>query len=206
MAVTSSLASQGWERYQKGDLEGAAELLGRAVVDRNAQPWVFYALGYSELALRHIGKAAGAWETVRAAAPDFRAVYLDLADAYMQLESYGRAIDVLKMADARWPGDMDILNATGTILVRRGALNDAIDTFKRATDVKPEDALAYFNLGRTYELRYVKTRRYSQSEARWISNRADLGNAIASYEQYVKLGGPFATQAREAIQNLQWLK
>ncbi|HEY3158043.1 MAG TPA: VWA domain-containing protein, partial [Vicinamibacterales bacterium] len=160
------LASQGWERYQKGDLEGAADLLGKAAVDPSARPWVHYALGYSELGLRHLAQAAEAWERVRAATPEFRAVYLDLADAYMQMESYSRAIDALKAADARWPGDMDVLNAMGTIQVRRGALDDAIKTFRKATDARPDDALAYFNLGRTYELRYFKMRRYSPTEAR----------------------------------------
>ena len=33
-----------------------------------------------------------------------------------------------------------------------------------------------------------------------------LKSAIASYEQYVKLGGPYETQARTAIHNLQWQK
>ncbi|MBI3493831.1 MAG: VWA domain-containing protein [Acidobacteria bacterium] len=206
IAASNSLASQGWERYQQGDLEGAADLLGRAVADRKGPAWVSYALGYSELGLRHFARAAEAWETVRATVPEFRTVYLDLADAYLQSESYGRALDVLKIADARWPGDMDILNATGTIQVRRGALDDAINTFTRATGAKPNDELAYFNLGRTYELRYFKMRRYSQPTARWMANPADLKSAIASYERYVKLGGPYETQAREAIQKLEWLK
>ena len=203
---TSSAASQGWNRYQQGDLEGAAEWLGKAVSDPNARPWVHYALGYSELALRHPDKAAQAWETVRAAVPEFRAVYLDLADAYVQMENFGRAIDVLRSADARWPGDVDVLNATGAIQVHRGALNDAITMFKKATESNPDDALGYFNLGRTYELRYLKTRRYSQTEARWLSNPADIKNAIASYEQYLKTGGPYESQARESILRLQWIK
>jgi len=202
---SNSLASQGWERYERGDLEGAADLLGKAAVDPNARPWVHYALGYSELGLRHLEKAVQAWEQVRAAVPEFRNVYLDLADAYMQTENYGRGIDVLKIADAKWPGDVDVLNAMGTIQVRRGALDDALATFKKATDAEPDDALAYFNLGRTYELRYYKMRRYSQGEARWLSNLADIKNAIASYEQYAKRGGPYEQRAREAIQNLQWL-
>lgn len=206
---SNSLASQGWDRYQKGDLEGAADLLGKAAVDPNARPWVQYALGYSELGLRHLEKAVQAWEQVRAAVPEFRNVYLDLADAYMQTGNYGRGIDVLKIADAKWLGDVDVLNAMGTIQVRRGALDDALATFKKATDAQPDDALAYFNLGRTYELRYYKMRRYSRSEARWLSNLVDIKNAIASYEQYVKLGGPYEQHAREAIQNLQpltWLR
>jgi VWFA-related protein len=203
---SNSLASQGWDRYQKGDLEGASQLLGRAGADSSARPWVHYALGYSELGLRHLDKAAQSWEKVRAAVPEFRNVYLDLADAYMQTEHYSRAIDVLRVADTRWPGDVDILNAMGTILVRRGALDEAIKTFKSATEAKPDDGLAYFNLGRTYELRYFKMRRYLQNEARWLANAADIQSAIASYEEYVKRGGPYDTQAREAAQKLQWLK
>jgi len=199
-------ASRGWNRYQKGDLEGAAELLGAAAADPNARPWVRYAFGYSQLALRHLESAAETWEKVRAAVPEFRAVYLDLADAYMQMENYSRAIDVLKAADARWSGDVDVLNAMGTIQVRRGALDDAISTFRKATVAKPDDALAFFNLGRTYELRYFKRRRYSPTDARWLADPADLKSAIASYEQYVKLGGPYETQARTAIHNLQWQK
>jgi VWFA-related protein len=206
MSLAGSAASQGWDRYQKGDLEGAAELLGKAVADPNARPWVHYALGYSELALRHPDKAAHAWETVRSAVPEFRAVYLDLADAYVEMQNFGRALDILRLADARWPSDVDVLNATGVIQVRRDALNDAINTFKKATESKPDDGLGFFNLGRTYELRYLKTRRYSQTEARWLSNPADIKNAMASYEQYLKAGGPYEAQAREAILRLQWIK
>jgi VWFA-related protein len=199
-------ASRGWGRYQKGDLEGAAELLGAAAADPNARPWVRYAFGYSQLALRHLETAAETWEKVRAVVPEFRAVYLDLADAYMQMENYGGAINVLKAAEARWSGDVDVLNAMGTIQVRRGALDDAITTFRKATVAKPDDALAFFNLARTYELRYFKRRRYSSSDARWLSDPADIKNAVAGYEQYVKLGGPYEAQARTAIQNLQWQK
>jgi VWFA-related protein len=205
-AGTDGLASQGWDRYREGDLERAAESLGKAGADPNARPWVNYALGFAELGLRHLEKAAQAWEKVRGAVPEFRAVYLDLADAYIQAENYGRAIDVLRIADGRWPGDVDLLNAIGTIQVRRGALNDAVGTFRKATDSNPGDGLAYFNLGRTYELRYFKMRRYSESEARWLANPADIKNAIAGYEQYLRIGGPYETQAREAIQKLQWIK
>jgi len=203
---SGSLAATGWGRYQQGDLEGAAEFLRKAVTDQTAAPWVRYALGYAELGLRRPREAAETWEKVRGLVPEFRAVYLDLADAYFQLENYGRALDVLRSAEGRWPGDAEVLNATGTIQVRRGALDDAIKTFKRATVAQPDDALAYFNLGRTYELRYFKMRRYSQTEGRWLSNPSDVKNAIECYDRYVKLGGPYENQAREAIQNLQWIK
>jgi VWFA-related protein len=204
-----SFASRGWERYQKGDLEGAAEWLGRAAADPGVHPWVHYALGYAALGLGRAHEAAAEWERVRQVAPEFLPVYLDLADAYVHLQNYGRALETLRAAAARWPADIDVLNAMGTIQVRRGALDDAIATFGKATEAKPQDALAYFNLGRTYELRYYRMRRWvrmSPSEGHWMGNPVDVKRAIASYERYVKLGGPFVTQARESMQNLQWLK
>lgn len=202
-------ASQGWDRYQQGDLEGAAEWLGRAAADPGARPWVRYALGYAALGLGRAQQAAAEWDQVRQAVPEFLPVYLDLADAYVHLQNYARALDTLRTAAARWPTDIDVLNATGTIQVRRGALDDAIETFTKATKAKPEDALAYFNLGRTYELRYYKMRRWvrvTSSEGRWVGNNADLKSAVASYERYLTLGGPFEVPARQAIQNLQWVK
>jgi VWFA-related protein len=204
--ANKSVASRGWDRYQKGDLEGAANLLARAAAESDARPWVRYALGYAELGLRHLEAASREWETVRAAVPEYRPVYLDLADAYLQMENYGRAVAVLRAAETRWPGDADTLNALGTIQVRRGALDDAIHIFKKAADANPDDALAYFNLGRTYELRYFKMRRYIPADGQWMGNRQDIKDAVASYERYLKLGGPFSAQARNALQNLQWLQ
>lgn len=202
----TNLASAGWDRYRSGDLEGAAELLQKAAAEPAAHAWVHYALGYSELGLRHIDRAAQEWEKVRTLVPEFRPVYLDLGDAYLQLGNYSRAIDVLKAAAARWAGDVDVMNAIGTIQVRRGTLDDAIRTFEAAIAVNPHDALAYFNVARTYELRYFKLRRYSPFDGRPVGNKGDIRAAIASYEQYVRLGGPYLEQAREALQNLAWLQ
>ena len=156
--------------------------------------------------MKHPELAVPEWEKVRAAAPEFEPVYLDLADAYMQMQNFGRALDVLKAAATKWPGDTEVLNAAGTIQVRRGSLDDALNSFKKATEAKPDESLAYFNLARTYELRYFKTRRYSQSQRRWMANSEDVKRALANYELYVKLGGPFEAQAHEAIQALQWVK
>jgi VWFA-related protein len=201
-----SLASRGWDRYRSGDLEGAAALLEKAAAEPDAHAWVHYVLGYSELGLRRIDRAAQEWEHVRAQVPEFRPVYLDLGDAYMQLQNYARAIDVLKAAAIRWPGDVDVMNAIGTIQVRRGTLSDAIRTFESAIRANPDDALAYFNLARTHELRYFKLRRYSPFDGRPIGNRTDISAAIANYEQYVKLGGPYVDQASQALHNLAWLR
>ena len=200
------LASKGWDRYSKGDLEGAARLLSEAAAEPDSAPWVFYALGWAQLGLKQPERAAESWERVRAAVPAFSAVYLDLTDAYLQADDPGRAIDVLRAGEHRWPKDTEILNALGTVQVRRGSLDDALDSFRRATEARPDESLAYFNLARTHELRYYRMRRFSQREARWVANPADLRNAIENYQRYLKLGGPYEDQARLALGRLEWVK
>ena len=165
-----------------------------------------YALGFAEIGLGRPANALQAWERVRAAVPEFRDVWLDVVDAQLRLDDVNAAIDVLRQARGRWPEDTEILNALGTAEVRRGTLDQALAAFKKASETAPQEPLAYINLGRTYELRYYKTRRYSAQAGGWVANKADLAAAIENYERYLKLGGPFEEQARQSLERLQWLK
>jgi tetratricopeptide (TPR) repeat protein len=201
----AKLASQGWDLYGKGDLEGAERLLAQAV-GQGAPPWVSYALGFAQAGLRKPAEALQAWERVRAAAPEFEPVYLDLADVYLQLNDADKAVQTLRAAEARWPSDADVLNALGTIQVRRNALGEAIETFERAARANPQEPLAFFNLGRTYELRYFAMRRFSRPSSRWVDNPEFLNKAIENYEACTKLGGPYADDARAAIDRLRSLR
>jgi len=203
---TQRLASEGWSEYGRGNLESAQRLLSQAAGHPGTAPWVSYALGFAELGLHRPKEAVRAWERVRAAVPEFEAVYLDLADAHLQLDSPGDAIEVLRAAERRWPADPDVLNALGAVQVRRGAVNDAIATFERAAAAQPGDALAHFNLGRTYELRYHQMRRFSRPTARWVDNPEDREKALEHYEAYVRLGGPYEADARAAIERLRSLQ
>ena len=200
-----TLASEGWDLYGRGDLEGAARTLGQAAGLPGAAPWVFYALGFAQLGLGQPREAAQTWEQVRRAVPEFEAVYLDLADAYLQQSDPGQAIRVLRAAEARWPADAEVLNALGTVQVHREALSDAIETFQKAIDVQPEQALAYFNLARTYELRYYKMRRFSRPGARWMDNPADARKALENYQAYLAIGGSSDAEAKAAVERLQWV-
>ncbi len=198
------LASQGWDRYGRGDLEGAEKLLGQAARLPGAAPWVSYALGFAQLGLNRPEAAVRSWVRVRTAAPEFESVYFDLADAYTRLHDPDRAVAVLRLAEARWPKDAEVLNAIGTIQVRRGALDAALKSFQKAADTQPDAALAHFNLGRTYELRYYRTRRYSNAAGRWFDNPDDMKRALEEYRAYLKIGGPYEDQARAAIERLKW--
>jgi len=201
-----AFARVGWDRYQKGDVEGARASLVQAVQGGTARPWVHYTLGMCEFALGRYREAAAAWERVRVAVPEFQPAYLDLTDAYLQAGDLGRAISVLARARQRWPRDGEILNAFGVVNVRRGLLDAAIDAFEAAIRADPGDGLAYFNAGRAYEMRFVKSRRYSETKSTWVAHEPDRRQAIAYYLRYLEKGGPFEQSSRDALQRLEWAK
>ena len=206
MASADALARRGWEAYQRGDVEAAIGPLGEASAKPDVRPWVLYTLGLSQAALGRAREAAASWERVRQAAPEFSAVYIDLADTYVQLSDATRALDVLRDAERRWPRDPDVHNAIGVIHVRRGALDEAIEAFSRAAAAAPSEPLAYFNLGRAYELRFARGQRFVSSQRRWTSSDEDRRRAAEAYEKYLEIGGPYTTQAAEAISRLEWAK
>ncbi|MCA1563108.1 MAG: VWA domain-containing protein [Acidobacteria bacterium] len=199
-------ASRGWTQYQRGDVAGARDFLAEASADPGAPPWVPYALGQSEFALQHFDKAAASWQRVRTLAPAFRPVYFDLADAFLQLRAYGEAVAVLRDAARVWPNDPEILNALGVVQVRRGALDDAIESFDRAIAAAPDDGDGWFNRGRAMEMRYQRSRRYIEAMAQWVGSDGDRRKAIESYERYLAIGGAFETAVRESLQRLRWTR
>ncbi len=199
-------ARKGWDAYQKGDVESALTAFTEAAAQPDTRPWVLYALGLSNAAVGRPADAAAAWEQVRTAAPEFEAVYIDLADAYLQMAEASKALAVLRDAEKRWPGDTEVLNAIGVIHVRRGALDDAISAFGKAIEAAPADPLGYFNRGKAYELRFVRGQRYVSSQREWVSSEPDRDKAEENYKKCIELGGPYATEAKEALSRLMWSK
>ena len=203
-APSSDAAQAGWAAYERGDVETAARELATAAAAPDAQAWVHYVLGLSDLALRRYRDAAQSWERVRLAAPEFETVYFNLADAYIAQHEDTTAIKVLRDAERRWPNDAEIQNAIGVIQVRRGALDAAIQSFERATTLSPDDGLGYFNLGRAHQMRLMKLQRYNPQTQKWIGGDDDRRKAVASFKRYVEIGGPYVQQAKEALTALNW--
>jgi VWFA-related protein len=206
LSTAGELATKAWDAYQRGDVETALPLLTQAAAQPDVRPWVLYTLGLSQVALGRSADAAASWERVRQAAPEFEPAYIDLARTYVQLSDLTKALAVLRDAERRWPTDPEIHNAVGVIHVRRGALNDAIAAFSKAADTAPDDALTYWNMGRAFELRYFRGRRYLSSRRQWVANDEDRRKAIVHYRRCVKLGGPYAEEATRALAKLEWTK
>jgi VWFA-related protein len=199
------LAREGWDLYSAGKVDAARDRLAEASA-AGGGIWVDYALGLAEFALDHFDAATAAWERVRARKPDFEPVYFDLADAYRRLDRSDDVLAILRETAHRWPADPDAHNAVGVVLLRRGAIDDAIDAFNKAASAAPSDSIAYFNLGRAYQFRYqrmLSTVGQKGEAGRSVADR-DRQSALENYKKHVALGGPLADQAREAISVLTW--
>ena len=163
-----------------------------------------YALGQSSYALKQYRDAVNAWERVRASNPEFEPVYFDLVDGYLQGKDYDQAIRIMRAAGERWPHDPEVFNALGVVQVARGALDDAVGSFQQAVRAAPQDGTGYFNLAKTLELRYGKSRHYIRPLGRWIANERDREAAVELYKRYLEIGGAFEASAREALARLEW--
>lgn len=201
---TDAAAKSGWDAYQRGDVATARASLSIAAASGSAHPWVHYALGLSEYALRQFKESSSEWEIVRQAEPSFEPVYFDLVDSYLQLRAHDEAVKVLRAARDRWPTDPEVYNALGVIQTTRGVMDDAVKAFEEAVKLAPGDAVSQFNLGRALEMRYNRSRRYVQQLRQWVSNDRDRAGAIDHYNACVALGGPFAQQAQEGLARLNW--
>ncbi len=199
----SRAARAGWEAYQRGDVKTARDMLRPVAANPAVPAWARYVLGWSEYATAGYEAATAQWEQVRGGVPQFESVYFDLADGYVQLRELGKAIDVLRQAQKRWPKDVEVYNAIGVVQAGRGALNDAIKTFEEAVAVGPADATACYNLAKSLELRYVQMERLRKVSTQNLSAiLMDRDRAVEYYRRTVQLGGPNAQAAREGLKRL----
>ena len=200
----NDLAGKGWAAYQKGDLEHAAVYLGQAAQAPDAHPWVRYALGLAQLGLARYPDAVASWEHVRRAAPEFEPVYFNLADGYMLQKDNAAALNVLRDAQARWPNDSEVWNASGVLEIRRGVVDSAIRSFTRATAADATDSLGFFNLARAYQMRAAQSQRFDSTLQKWVGGETDTKKAVENYTKYIDMGGPYVQQAKQALQALAW--
>ena len=200
-AAATALAREGWALFGEGNVEAARDKLAAASA-QGAGVWADYALALSEFTLRNVAAAAALWERIRQAEPGYEPLYFDLADAYLTTGRLADAVSLLREATRRWPKDPDTHNALGLVLFKRGASDDALESFERAVAVAPEDGVGWLNLGTAVHARYIRRLNGSAGE-RSLGSR-DKARAIQCYQKYLAIGGPYESQVRSALTALGW--
>ena len=110
---------------------------------------------------------------------------------------------MLRAAERRWPKDLKVLNAIGTMQVRQQVLDDAIHTFRKAIDVDEKRPDRVPEHRPHLRAALLPMRRYSRPGGAQAANPEDAKKAIENYEAYLKHGGPDKASARAAIERLK---
>jgi hypothetical protein len=53
-------------------------------------------------------------------------------------------------------------------------------------------------------MRLLKSQRYDPLMQKWIGGDEDRRRAVAMFQKYLQIGGPYETQAHQALASLAW--
>jgi len=154
-AFTAFLEGRTLSRYG-GSLEEALEALQRAVrLDPSfAQAWAAM-IWPLEMSARRGGPEAGRWhalaqeavDSATALAPDApETLYARAMIVYFAERDYGEASRILRLMQARWPGDVDALLLAGTLSKRQGRFQECVQAHERVLMLDPANVNAYIEL------------------------------------------------------------
>ena len=112
---------------------------------------------------------------------------------------------MLRDAARRWPTTSTRTTPLAWSSSAAGACDDALDAFNKAASAAPGDPTAHFNLGRTYQLRYLRMlKTVGQTQAARSVAERDRQRAVEAYKKCVAIDGPLAEKAGQAISDLSW--
>lgn len=83
--------------------------------------------------------------------PDDPHVLIDLAESFMRMQAWDRALVFLDRAAALTPEEPTPLRGKGVVLFQQGKHQEAVDVFEKVVVMAPDDASSYFNLGILYK-------------------------------------------------------
>ncbi|MHC4409843.1 MAG: tetratricopeptide repeat protein [Planctomycetota bacterium] len=167
----------------------------------------------------HRNKAVEHCERCLKLNPDSLDGRINLAEAYLYFNRYGKAAEVLTAASEMAPRDPRIWNNLGYTYYAVGQLGEAINCYEQALLYAPDDVRIRVALsdcerrrGQTEEA--VKQLERARGEAggdkQMLSTIAfklaaihefegRYSQAVEEYERYIKLGGPHAAKARSRV-------
>jgi tetratricopeptide (TPR) repeat protein len=145
----NDLLTAALELHQSGQLDSAAQLYQKILVQEQDNAWALHLLGV--LHHQHGQQARAVEEIGRAVAlqPNVAAFHANLAEAYRSLGQFDRAAGCCRTALRLWPDFPEAHCNLGLALQGLGRHAEAAEHFHCALRLRPDFAMAHNNLGIT---------------------------------------------------------
>jgi len=133
----------GYCRQIRGDLKGAEEILRK----EKRSEWGFHCFLKTTLALGRIQDAASLAEDGIEKYPDSTALRYAAIEAFSRAGRNEEALKLLEKMSRAAEGSPDYAFHQGLYLEKMGEYKQAIEWYRKATDLEPEHAEAFFRMG-----------------------------------------------------------
>ncbi len=134
---------------KKGNTEKAAEVIEKAAKISPNNPQRQAQLGKIYLSKGDVEKADSAFKTAIGIDPKNAGLRTEIGEAYLKSGHDDKAADAFK-GSLNVVESVHVYNRLGIALRRKGRYLEAIDEYKRAVRLDPEDEAIYYNMGRAY--------------------------------------------------------
>ena len=207
-----ALAQQAVEAERRGDFAGAVSAFQKLIQSGADGPELRSNLGIAYFQLQQYREALKHFRVALTKDPGSVSANLFSGLSLMKLQRPKEAVTFLRRANASKPANPDVLVALAQAQVAAGALSEANTLFKKATELRTDDAHAWYGLGvtdRALAEEHLKASGGSDREhARQLMDAADAALARAvelnpdAVGAYMVLGESFriAEQYDEAVE------
>ncbi|UCC43367.1 MAG: tetratricopeptide repeat protein, partial [Candidatus Zixiibacteriota bacterium] len=133
-----------------GDYDKAIEELRVAVQRYPDDKQAYYRMGRYRYLQGRYEEAIGLFDTTVQIDPGYGVAFNMLAYAYDRLGNGDKAIEAIDNYIATAPDEANPYDSRGDICARNGRLDEAIESYKRAVEIKPDFVSSWMNLGFMY--------------------------------------------------------
>lgn len=166
---------------EMNDAPAAIQEFQAAIKENPAEPNVHFGLGFLLWKLKRYDEAAAEFEAELANVPDHVQALAYLGDSDMQLEKSDQALPLLRRA-VQMDNSVELAHLDlGIIYAAGDRPNDALQEFKTAAKLTPEDAGVHYRLARLYQ------RMGKKDEARAEFNKTVNIHKVADEKIYNKI-------------------
>lgn len=140
----SSLAHLAILRLARNDLSGSRELSERAHALNPSNESAALALSYTRQAE---GDIRGAVNVLRTSSRSTPLVHARLAELYLGLDDFKRALQAAEEAVRRGPESTEAWRSLGFVKLSRADTDEALSAFQKAREIRPSDPLVRLGMG-----------------------------------------------------------